>query len=149
MSKKLFWLLIAAVLITGISVGASIHNSQAPEPSRIQGGLLSDTFSYKRVSGANASSTYPVIVRGGTGVLGMVVIGQPASTTAIRIYDGMATSSTDKTATSSGTLIGTINATSTTGGYGPTTLIYGNDVRKGIVLDVPVGYGGEITIGYK
>lgn len=111
------------------------------------GGLGSDTFTYKNITGANASSTYPVIVKGGAGTLGSITIGQAASSSALRFYDGVATSSSDRTATTSGTLIYTLSATSTTGAYGPETLLLNVAVRKGIVVDVPVGYGGSITVG--
>jgi hypothetical protein len=138
-------IIVAILLVGAIVVALGILSST--RNANLGGGLLSDTFTYKNITGANASSTFPVIVRGGAGTLGTITIGQPASTSAIRIYDGVATSSSDRTATSSGTLIMTISATSTAGAYGPMTLTPNVAVKKGILFDVPVGYGGSITVG--
>jgi hypothetical protein len=110
------------------------------------GGLTSDTFSYKNLTSANASSTKGVIVRGGSGVLGSVIIASssPAVTLGFRIYDGVATSTTDTTATSSGTLIATVKTTTS-----EQTLDFNVAVTKGIVVDVPPGFAGSFTVTSK
>jgi len=94
-----------------------------------------DGYMFKAVSSANASATVPVKVRGGSGVLGSVIVGTTHAT-AISIYDG--------TATSTGTLIASFPASAVVGTY-----TFDAVVTTGIVLDVPAGYAGVMTVTYK
>lgn len=110
----------------------------AVQPKTVSGiGSGFQTNSAKVVTNTNASSTSSYVVRGGSGVLSGVVINKMASSTNVRIYDG--------TATSTGTLIGTIYASST---YNTTerNIDFNVAVVKGIVLDIPAGFAGDYTI---
>jgi hypothetical protein len=91
------------------------------------------SYQYKAVSSAQASATVPVQVRGGRSVLGSIVV-MGTSTVAIRIYDAT-------TATSSATLIGTLPIGTTQGTY-----TFDIDMARGITLDVPAAYAGNLIV---
>lgn len=145
MNKKILVILLvlcAALFGLVAAIFMSEHDVNRTDTERVSG-LLSDTYTYKHITSANASSTKGVIIRGGAGNLNIITIGSssPAVVLGLRIYDGNATSSTDLTATSSGTLIGVLKPSSAEGTYW-----FNTAVRKGVVIDVPPGYNGSITV---
>jgi hypothetical protein len=125
--------IIIVLLILAI-IGLSQNK---PQTTNVFGGLGNDPYSYKHISSTNASSTVGTLVRGGPGVLGSITI-NTTSAHVVRVYDG------STTATTSGTLIASIKASTA-----EQTLNYDVSVTKGVVLDVPAGYTGSITITTK
>lgn len=99
---------------------------------------IGNGYMFRTITTSNASSTAPTVVtvRGGSGILGSIVIAS-SSNTVIRVYDGI-------TATSTGTLIGTIKA-----GVSEQTFTYDVNVNKGIILDMPQTFTGVYTITYR
>jgi len=132
MKKYSIFAIISLVAIAGVVFWATKGDVSV-------GQSFSDN-TYKTVLNANASSTYPYVIRSGAGVLESIAINRPASSTDLRIYDG--------TATTTGTLIATIYATSTVMAY-PRNVDFGVAVVKGIVLDVPAGFAGDYTVIYR
>ena len=116
------------------------------QPEPVVKGLASDTFTSKHLSSENASSTKGVIIRGGASILHTITIASSSPTVSLglRVYDGIATSSTDRTATSSGTLLMTIRPSAS-----EQTFIFDSTANKGIVVDVPPGYNGSVVITTK
>lgn len=135
---------IALLLTIGLAYTFELRQERREDALRAELGdaTMDGGYQYKNITSANASSTAGVQVRGGAGVLGHIIIGRPASTTNVRIYDGT-------TSTSTGTLIATIHATSTGGLYGVMDLPYEVAVAKGIILDVPAGFAGDFTVSHK
>jgi hypothetical protein len=122
--KKYLLVIAASVFITlslALLVRVSNVNADAWGP-----------YKYYNVTSANASSTAGVVIRGGSGVLGKIIIASssPLVAAGLKVYDG--------TSTSTGTLIGTFK-TSTT----EQSIELDVSVIKGIVLDVPVGFNGS------
>ncbi len=109
-------------------------------------GLIADSFTSKVLTSANASSTKGVIIRGGASIIHTITIASssPSVSLGLRVYDGMATSSTDLTATSSGTLLMTIRPSAA-----EVTLTFDSTANKGIVVDVPPGYNGSVVVTTK
>lgn len=102
-----------------------------------------DGYMFKVASSSSASATVPYKVRGGSGILGSIIISSSSpsvSTNLIRVYDstGQATSS----ATS--TLIASIRP-----GVSEQTLTFDVNVIRGIALDIPVGFNGFYIVTYR
>jgi len=117
---------IGSVVVGMFLVALSIFTINSTNAS------VSMEYGYKNITSANASSIAGVAVRSGFGTLGSIVI-NTTHATIIRVYDG--------TATSTGTLIASFPASAVVGTY-----TYDVSVSKGIVLDVPAGYAGNITV---
>jgi hypothetical protein len=98
-------------------------------------GSFAGDYQAKTVSSANASGTLSMVIRGGNGLLGSIIVSSSSGST-LRVYDG--------SATSTGTLIGTIKA-----GVTEQAFLYDVGVATGIVLDVPPTFNGAYTITYR
>ena len=128
MNKKLCLAsLVLGIFATGVAF--FLTNTQNA------GASVTSEYMYKNITSANASSTASVAVKAGYGTLGSVVIATTHATI-VRVYDG--------TATSTGTLIASFPASATVGTY-----TFDVAVWKGVVLDVPAGYAGNMTITYR
>lgn len=122
----------AVLLLGGFALSPLFHTETL-------GGGGFETYSYRHITGANASSTAGVQIRGGAGVLGAITIASssPLVASGIRIYDGT-------TATSSGVLIGKIRTSAS-----EQTFEFNAAVKSGIILDVPVGFDGSLIVNYR
>lgn len=98
----------------------------------------SDTYSYRSYTSSVASSTAGTVVKGGAGELGSVLITSATATANIIIYDA-ATS-----ATSGASVIARFPATALGGSY---ELNVG--VAKGVVIELPATFTGNITLGVR
>ncbi len=128
------YITIIASVIAIIVLGLFINR-----PTDVQGSVsFGMGYMFKTITTSNASSTAPtmVVVRGGRGILGNIVIAS-SSNTAIKIYDGL-------TSTTTGTLIGTIKA-----GISEQMFTYDVNVNYGIILDMPQTFPGVYTITYR
>lgn len=94
------------------------------------------TYAYKNIIAGNASTTSAISVKGGTGVLGSVVV-LKTSATALAIYDGSAT-------TTGATLIATLPASIAAGTY-----TFDLNVATGLVLAGSVGFTGDYVLTYR
>ena len=88
-----------------------------------------------QITSANASATAGYVVRSGWGELGHITVNSATATAAITIYDGAST------ATSGLTVLGVLNASAPNGTY-----TYEATVNKGVVLGIPAGFTGNITV---
>lgn len=121
---------IIAIAILGIALNV---------PDKVFGSVpFGMGYMFKTITTSNASSTAPTVVRvrGGAGILGSIIVAS-SSNTAIRVYDGL-------TSTTTGTLIGTIKA-----GISEQTFTYDVNVNYGIILDMPTTFPGVYTITYR
>lgn len=100
-------------------------------------GAAGDSYSYRHYTSANASNTAGVLVKGGAGELGPVVI-NTTSAVALTLYDSSAT------ATSSATKIGILKAS-----IAEQSLEYNVAFTKGLMIEIPGAYDGDITIGVR
>jgi hypothetical protein len=98
----------------------------------------SDTFSYRSYSSANASGTAGIVAKGGAGELGSVNILSATATGQVILYDGATT------ATSGLSVIAKFPATALGGTYDLNVA-----VAKGVVIEVPAGFTGNITLGVR
>lgn len=133
MKKIILALVITVAFGLVISGQFDIYNA-------VKGNLGSVTndglYTYKNITTTNASTTSAVAVRGGSGVLGSIVV-LKTSATALAVYDGSAT-------TTGATLIGTIPASIIAGTYTFDTV-----VKSGIVLAGSAGFTGDYVITYR
>jgi hypothetical protein len=125
-----------------IEVSIDDFNNSTVQTEVTGGSEINGSYSYKNITNTNASSTAGVQVRGGAGILGHINVNRPATTTNIRVYDGL-------TSTSSATLIGTIYGISSVASTTPNTYTFETAFVYGLILDVPAGYAGDITVSYK
>lgn len=132
-TEKIFIsLFVSMTILLGIIAFAS--QAQKGNVGSVQDG---SAYAYYDVTSAQASSTVATRVRGGTGVLGSVIIAS-SSLKVISIYDG-------NTATTSGnTLIAQFPAFAPAGTY-----TFDVVVKSGIVVDVPASMTGNYTITYR
>ena len=100
-------------------------------------GAAEGAFQYKHYTSTNASSTAGTVVRGGAGELGTITI-NTTSAQIIKLYDGATT------ATSGLTMIGAIKAS-----VAEQTFVYNVALEKGLVVELPASYAGDITIGVR
>lgn len=124
------------VLALGIAVLAIFGVVSSSEDVSLGSLSNGQTYSYKSVSSADASSTAAVVVRKGTGELGSITVAS-TSGSQIRIYDG-------SSSTSTATLIGTIKAS-----VAEQTFVYDVAVKSGLILDVPAAHNGVFTVTYR
>jgi len=94
------------------------------------------TYTYKNIIASNASTTSAVSIKGGSSVLGSIVV-LKTSATALAIYDGSAT-------TTGATLIATLPASIAAGTY-----TFDLNVLTGLVLAGSVGFTGDYVITYR
>ena len=102
-------------------------------------GAAEGSYEYKHYTSANASSTARTIVRGGAGELGTVTV-NTTSAHPVRLYDAADSS----TATTSLTAIAVIKASAA-----EQTFTYNVGLTKGLTVELPAGYVGDITIGVR
>ena len=125
--------ILALAFVLTIAVGAGLFMQKSVN----LGSVANDGVSYyKNITTSNASTTDPVAVKGGAGVLGSVVIVK-TSATALAVYDGNGT-------TTGATLISTIPASVAAGTY-----TFDVAVQKGVVLGGSAGFTGDYTITYR
>lgn len=126
---------IVAILL--VIIGVVNYSQQKAEASVNIGNGYS---SYIATSTANLQ-----IVRGGSGILGSIIIASssaPYATTGslpFRVYDAQAA-----TSTATSTLIAAIRS-----GVSEQTITFDRNVLRGIVLDVPAGFTGNYVITYR
>lgn len=128
MTNKVIFLSFASILAVFSILGGVLFWTQ---PSTTFG-QADVTYTYKTITSSNASNTASYIIRGGAGSLGSITVGS-SSATAIRVYDG--------TATSTGTLIATLKAS-----VAEQTFNFDTAVTKGIAIDVPSTFNGVYTV---
>lgn len=96
-------------------------------------------YTYKHYTSANASSTARTIVRGGYGELGRVTINTTPGAV-VRLYDAATTTA----ATSTLDAIAVIKAAAA-----ETTLDYEVSLLKGLTVELPATFTGDITVGVR
>jgi hypothetical protein len=96
------------------------------------------SYSYRSYSSTNASGTAGTIAKGGAGELGSVNILSATATGQVILYDGATT------ATSGLAVIARFPATALGGTYDLNVA-----VTKGVVIEVPAGFTGNITLGVR
>lgn len=124
-------LVVALVVIAGL-----VFTRPAGEFAVL--GDASDTYSYRSYSSTHASGTAGTIAKGGAGELGSVNITSATATGQVILYDGATT------ATSGLSVIAKFPATALGGTYDLNVA-----VAKGVVIEVPAGYTGNITLGVR
>lgn len=124
-------LVVALVIIAGL-----VFTRPAGEFAVLGDG--SDSFAYRSYSSTNASGTAGTIAKGGAGELGSVNILSATATGQVIIYDGATT------ATSGLAVIAKFPATALGGTYDLNVA-----VTKGVVIEVPAGFTGNVTLGVR
>lgn len=104
-------------------------------PTNLGGGSFADSYNFKSITSSNASSTAPFVIRGGSGVIGKVIIASSTAST-FGVYEG--------TATSTGTLITTFVASAPEGEY-----TFDVASNQGFSLDLPATFDGSVVVTYK
>lgn len=137
MKKYLF---VAGTLLMVFVLGVFLSNNTPVAEGSVS---IGSGYTYKVASSSNASATVPYVIRGGSGILGSIIIGSstPALVggTPVRIYDNAL-----GTSTATSTLIGSIRP-----GVTEQTITFDVNVLRGIVLDIPVGFNGVYTVTYR
>lgn len=100
-------------------------------------GAAEGAYQYKHYTSTSASSTAGTVVRGGRGELGTVTI-NTTSAQIVKLYDGATT------ATSGLNVIAAIKASAA-----EQTFTYDVALEKGLVVELPASYAGDITIGVR
>lgn len=101
-------------------------------------GSVGAGYAYRHITSADASSTAGVVVKGGFGELGTLTINSATATSKVIIYDGATT------ATSGLSVIASIGATQAGGSY-----TYEVSVNKGVVVEVPSTFTGDLTFSVR
>ncbi len=101
-------------------------------------GSVGAGYAYKHITSADASSTVGTVVKGGFGELGTLTINSATATSPVIIYDGATT------ATSGLNVIAKIGETQAGGSY-----IYEVSVNKGVVVEVPATFTGDLTFSVR
>lgn len=96
-------------------------------------------YLFKVATTSQASAVTPFIVRGGSGILGSMIISS-STDVRVRIYDNNVATSTVATST----LIADFPANTTAGVY-----TFDVNVTRGIAVDLPATYKGVITFTYR
>ena len=124
---------IIVVLLIVFAFSLSDHSQIA------QGSVsFGNGYAFKTITTSNASSTAQTVVtvRGGSGILGSIVVAS-SSNVALKVYDGI-------TATSTATLITTLKAN-----VAEQTFTFDANVSRGIIIDMPQTFTGVYTITYR
>lgn len=124
--------IIIVVLLVALAVAYWITQSTKMGASVFDGG-----YQYTHLTSANASSTSGTLVRGGAGILGSVTINTTGAQI-VGIYDG------NTAATTTATKIAAIKAS-----VGEQTFVYDVALTKGLVMELPATYAGDITVSSK
>lgn len=101
-------------------------------------GSVGAGYAYRHITSANASSTAGTVVKGGYGELGTLTINSATATAKVILYDGATT------ATSGLSVIAVIGATQAGGSY-----TYEVSVDKGVVVEVPATFTGDLTFSVR
>ena len=117
-----------AVILVAVALFLGFKDSQA--------GSVGSAYTFKHYTSANASSTARTIVKGGAGELGTVTINTTGATV-LRLYDAATTTA----ATSTLDAIAVLKAA-----VGEQTFTYETSLLKGLTLEMPAAYAGDITI---
>lgn len=131
-----FSVLLLAVAVVGVLV--IVHPEPSGDTYTTVLGSGGEAFSYKHYTSTSASSTKGTVVFGGAGVLGGVHINSPTATAQVVVYDGATT------ATSGLDVI----AKFPTGALGG-TYDFNVAVAKGVVVELPSGFTGDITFSVR
>lgn len=100
---------------------------------------VGSAYTAKHYTSANASSTARTIVKGGAGELGSITINTTGAVP-LRLYDA----ATSTAATSTLDAIAVIKAS-----VGEQTFTYDASLLKGLTLEMPATYAGDITISVR
>ena len=95
-------------------------------------------YMFKTATTSQASATAGLVIRGGTGILGSIVIAS-STDVRVRVYDNALA-----TSTATSTIIADFPANTAAGTY-----TFDVNVLRGIVLDLPATYKGFFTITYR
>lgn len=131
-----FSALILAIAVVGVLV--VMHPEPAGDNYTTVLGSAGDPFNYKHYTSSVASSTAGTVVFGGSGVLGSVLINSATATAQVVIYDGATT------ATSGLNVIAKFPAAALGGTYD-----FNVAVTKGVVIELPAGFTGDITLSVR
>lgn len=139
MSKDIVVTLIA--IVVGLGIGYIATSSTFGEVVSLGSG--GDSYSSVYISSADASSTAGVFVKKGYGTLGTIAMTQSPTAGAVVVYDA---TSTTGYSTSTGEVLATFTV-----GAGALPIAYNLDIAvdNGIILDVPAGFDGAMTITYR
>jgi len=105
---------------------------------QVLAGSVGAGYAPVHITSANASSTAGTVVKGGYGELGTLTINSATATAKVIIYDGATT------ATSGLSVIASIGATQAGGSY-----TYEVSVNKGVVVEVPATFTGDLTFSVR
>jgi hypothetical protein len=125
-----------SILVAIVVVGVLVVAQPAGEVTLFGAG--DDAFSYRHYSSANASSTAGTVVYGGAGVLGAVHINTATATAQVIVYDGASS------ATSGLSVIAKFPPLSLGGTYALDVA-----VTKGVVVELPASFTGDITFSVR
>lgn len=133
--KKIITILTIIIIAIVVSYDSS--------PKALGSVSIGSGYMFKVATSTNSSATVPYVIRGGSGILGSIIIGSSTPGTvggsAVRIYDNALA-----TSTGTSTLIGVIRP-----GTAEQTITFDVNVVRGIVLDIPVGFNGVYTVTYR
>lgn len=101
-------------------------------------GSVGGAYTYKHYTSANASSTAGVVVKGGLGELGHITFNTATATAQVIVYDGATT------ATSGLNVIAKFRPDALGGTY-PLEV----SVNKGVVVELPATFTGDVTFGVR
>ena len=105
---------------------------------QVDAGSVGGAYTFKHYTSANASNTAGVVVKGGLGELGHITFNTATATARVIVYDGATT------ATSGLEVIARFENTSLGGTY-PLEV----SVTKGVVVELPTTFSGDITFGVR
>jgi len=101
-------------------------------------GSVGSSYTYKHYTSSNASNTAGVVVKGGLGELGHITFNTATATARVIVYDGATT------ATSGLSVIANFRPDALGGTY-PLEV----SVEKGVVVEIPSTFTGDITFGVR
>lgn len=120
-----------AVVVIAVALFIGFKDTQA--------GSVGSAYTFKHYTSANASSTVRTIVKGGAGELGTLTINTTPGAV-IRLYDAATTTA----ATSTLDAIAVIKATTS-----EMTFTYEVSVLKGLTIELPATFTGDVTLGVR
>lgn len=131
---KHFLILIATILFVGAVVLTLNRTVEAP----VIFGEAADSFIYRHYTSANATSTIGTVAKNGSGQLGFISFNNGTPTAQVILYDGATT------ATSGLTVIAKFIPTASVGFHELNV-----SLEKGLVLELPGTFTGDITVGVR
>lgn len=130
------------IYIAALFVTVSLFAGAAYFATIAQGASVGSSYSYRHYTSSNASSTVRTIVFGGMGELGTLTINKANTNNdaPIRLYDAATTTA----ATSTLDAIAVIRSTTT-----EKTMTYDVSFLKGLTVELPASWDGDITIAVR